>query len=1043
MRRCAAIVSCVAAACAAPVASSPGPEPLHTQGVHARADPTLRGARLVPEALDVSAAIAEPSGGVRGIVQGTRFRVDVRGGVRTALDRIDDPSQVVPVPARLGGGFLLVAGDTVYKADDWLAQPRPFFRSLRGVSDAFVGLDRVYVRTKLGAHIGLDPRTGGMLDLGPWPADPFVGALRPLDGWRALAITDIRGVVGTTDAGHTWVALDLPIRAQSILPVTRDEASGSWVEVTPDANAEAFVVSDAAPQKATRPGEHPPPARCYLVSGTLAASPMPSCEEVTPLGHKGAAPTPDTSPLRMAIENGWPLEDRTAIVVLGSGSVERVSLDDGSLLEVVGNGFDHDLGPCHAVPLGSVNAPSAFGFVCGVAHAGTSLLAYDEATGRLRPLRRFATPRLVETSGTGYWLVHGSCRDDEGPASTSYCVGTPVPQASPAPLVYTWREVHVTAAPDAIATLTSSGDLARVTGSGDLGAATLTLTGVTGAVHEVPLRLAEETSVAKRILARGALQNGLEERTPGVLSGWIRVDGTVVGVDIGTDGAMRLGMSIRELGHPFVAGRYGLGWTRAHVAYETTDGGTTWTPFAAPAPLTPSTVRACGPMGCVVDGWLRVGWGEHVREPSPALRASPPPRSDGPMLRLTCRTIDPFPPRPPRRESAERRITVEISPLFGGTGPVVLFGRGAALGASRPDAAFEAPPIGHADHLFEADIFHAFDPSHAGLVGRVSAWGPLAGDWSGAGRWVTRWRAPFGGRSSVRATAVTAAPFIDADSARAALGVGPGGPLSFTAEVSEDAAHALVAVKRPSGQLELASADEGGTLSPVHRADGAPWGPIDAAIRVGPDWLIATPSDARHTSVELFRVSDGVGRRIASIPRLLFSWGPSSPPVRLAHADHGMVGIVVEGEGAADRSGASRWVVPVEIDTGLVAPPESLGAVDLGDRATLSICDDRSATGWELDTTWSSPNVTLDLGDANAPAYLQRMFARLRLSPDRACIDRLSAEVNADALEHATRSSAARTPSSRHAWEPTLPVSLGTTDAPEARALLACEQATK
>jgi hypothetical protein len=1040
VRRWLFVVSCAAAACAPSVASSPPPAGLHTAKLHARSDPTVRGARLVPEALDLSLATVEASGTLRGIVQGDRFRVDARGGVRTAEERIEDGSLVVAVPARLGGGFLFVVGDTLYRADEWLAQPRPFFRSSHGVKEAFAGLDRIYVRTKLGAHLALDPRTGAMLDLGPWPADPFVGPMVALDGWRALALTDVRGVVGTSDAGRSWVTLDVPIRAQAITPVRRNGESGAWTEVTPDAPAEAFVVSDAAPPSATPraapPAQTPPPAaHCYLVSEGLTVSPMPSCADVMTLGPRHATSHVEGGALRAALEGGWPLEDRTAIVAT-SRDVVRVSLEDGSIVESVPNGFDQDLGDCHALSLGGPSTPSAFGFVCGAVRGGTTLFAYDVAAGRLRALRKFATPRLVEATGNGALLVHGPCDERDVPASTAYCVGSPPPRVAPneGPPTYDWREVHTGGAPGAIATVTSDGTFVQIVASGALEDAHLTLIPRTGETRDVPLQLSERSPVTRRIVSRGILENGLQERRPGVLGGWIRVEGTAVGVEIAADGSMRLGAYVKDL-DPFVAGRYGLGWTRTHLGLETTDGGMTWSQFTAPTALGPPTVRACGPAGCVADGWLRVGWGERLKDPAPPLVSNPPPRTGGPWFRLSCRAMEPLPPHDARTPASVR---LDLSVLMGVTGTLVLPGSRLTLAAPRPDTSFEPPVIGRGDRLLHADVFHAFEGTRVGLVGRVYTWGPSSGDWSGVAKWVTRWRVPFGGRTDVRSTMTAVAPFADLESARAELGLGPGGTRSFTTTISEDGAHALLAVKSTSGQVDLATLDEAGTRAPVARADGGSWGPIDAAIRVGPDWFIALPSDARRVAIDVLRVSGGVARRVATVPRFL---APTTTPVRLARSDRGnTVGLVVEGEPAAARSGASRWVVPIELDNGLVDAPEPLGAVDLSDRRELAICDERGPAGWTLDTTWSYPNIAIDLGDVNAAAYLHGAYARLRLSPDRACVERLVGTANEDALDQAGRRLDHRG-AARRIGEPMLPVTLLTSGrGPDESTLLECQR---
>jgi hypothetical protein len=357
--------------------------------------------------------------------------------------------------------------------------------------------------------------------------------------------------------------------------------------------------------------------------------------------------------------------------------------------------------------------------------------------------------------------------------------------------------------------------------------------------------------------------------------------------------------------------------------------------------------------------------------------------------------------------------------------------------SSGNDTSFAAPLVTSADRLVHADVFQAFDSPHLGPFGRIYAWGPASGDWSGLGRWVTRWRSPFDGRSAVRSTMIAATPFQDAESARTELGLGRAGPVGFGGTVSEDATHALLTVNRNGHPLELVTLDDGGPSVPIRRADGASWGLVDAALRIGPDWFIAAPTEAHRTVIEILRASDGIARRIASVPRLLTT--SSTSPVRLARSDEGgALGVVVEGEPSPDRAGVRRWVVPVEIDSGIIDAPQPLGAVDLGDRGDIAVCDERGATGWTIDTTWPNPNVTVELGDAEAPAYLHRVFARLRISSDRACVERLVGDVSDDALDHA-EGRVLRLPSN----EPTLPVTLVVTGrGADASTLLQCARPT-
>jgi hypothetical protein len=996
-------VSSAALACASPAPKPTLAPPLEPGDPGARADPTVRGARLVPESIALTPSVVSASGAARGVVQGIRFLSGPHGAVRTADDPIDDPSLTLPLPARLGGGFLFVVGDTVYRADEWLGPVRPIFRSSRGLEDATAGLDRVYVRTDLGAHVALDPTTGAALDLGPWPADPHVGPYVAMDGWRAIALTDVRGPVGTADAGRTWVNLEVPLRVQSLTAVRRDVERDAWVEAPPAIPADAVVLRDGPPRvRAPRPGAAATAAssaRCYLVNRALAVSPLATCDDVKLEAPPGPddGPSSDALTLRAAVADGWPLGDGTA-VVLEDGSLARISLADGSLVSLDADAVDRRLVRCHAVDLARAEQPGGFGFVCGEPPGRTAVLAYDRRTARVSRLRTFRGPRIVQPTGNGSLLVHGPC-EGEIPASrppATYCVGVASRGAAAGP--YGWWEARLDDAPGA-ATVTSDGRVASVPTPAGLDDGRLLLRGPDGATEAVRLRLEQATGASRHFAARAVWLGDLQERRPGVLGGWLAADGTVVGVEIDRDGAVKLGGFVRDLGSPFVAGRYGLGWTRSRLGYETTDGGMTWTRFVAPTPLAPSRVRACGPAGCLADGWIRVGWGERAAEPAPRIAPSVPLRSDPPApLWLTCRMAD--------------------VPSPAGV-----------------DARFAPPTVARGDEIVHVDLF-GFDAGQTlGPVGRIYAWGPATGEWSGLGQWVTLWRSPFGGTASVASSGVLPAPFRSAEGARADLGLGRSGPASWTLVVGQEPSHALIVTRRPGHALDLAAVDEGGAQVPIRRVDGEPWGAIDAALRVGSEWLIAAPESSQRAAVVLYRADPDGARRVATVPRLLA--GPSSGAVRLARGGaRGTLGVVVDGEPTADRRVVRRWVVPVSLESGQLDAPEPIGAADLSDRGPLAPCGDETGAGWTLEMAWPGASVRVDDGSPDA-ASLRQVQARVRVSSGRACLERLAGRMSEDALAHLRAER--RAPEATAGAEPHLPVVV-VSDAPHA---LLCDRAPR
>ncbi len=1024
MKRRLACVACLGvAACAPPAGPAASGSSLHADGVFARADPTVLGARLVPESIDVTGMPTDGSGTVHGAVDGIRFASRTRGSIVTADDRLEGLWWAQRVPPRLGGGFLFVMGNTILRADDWLANPRPIFQSARAVADVFPGLDRFYVRTQpppgvhvVNGHVAIDPVSGAVVDLGPWPADPIVLAYVAFDGWRALALTDFRGAVATSNAGSTWEQLDIPVRAAFATPVHRRASRDGWLAVTADESSgsvDGVVVSDA-PLTGKAGGERVASGgggRCFLVTPTLDVSALATCDAVTtaspgPPGAAGGSRI-EAPLLRAALEDGWPLQNGAAMVA-DRGNLVLVSLRDGGVVDVATEAYDPALGRCHALSIGGAGLPAsahaAFAFVCGEAAGRTVLLAYDEAARKLRPVRSFSTPRIVQSSSSGSWLVHGPCVDapssraPQGPHRPAVaCVGSPDPRDAS---LWTWREVALAGAPGGAVGLLSDGRVAEVLPPVDVPESRLALTTPDGQRTVLPLRLPTGDTTPERFLGRAVWLGNLDEVEPGVLGGWLAGAGTVVGVQVETDGSVRLGAYVHDLGSPFVAGRYGLGWTRSHHGFETTDGGMTWTAFAAPSPLGPSDVRACGPSGCVGEGWLRVGWGARPVAPLVRLAPAPPPRyGQVSALGLVCDAANGVArgPHPAASDRLQPRATA--SP-------------------------FPPPRLAPGEALLHAEVFRGFDiASRFGALGRVYAWGPATRDWAGLGRWQVWWRSPFASPAMGVTTAVTAAQFHDAEDARGELGAGRMGPVTWTVVVGEDVSHALlVAWHHARGaERELFALDEGGRLAPIVRLDGGRWGEIEAGLRVGSEWIIAQHDDARPGATALFRADGRGARNLGTVDRV--GTGPNSS-VKLARASSGaLVGLVVDGESLPDRNVLHRWVVPVELDSGNIGAPESLGAADLSDRTEFSVCHD-GASGWRLDVSWPEAKVTVAFGAApdRDRVGLHQLYARIRISADRTCVEELTGEAAIDELEAARSRSAAAGAGADTAGGPSLPV---------------------
>src|SRR6185437_9480863 len=91
-------------------ASGAGLPGLQTSGLRGADEPGVRGTRLLPASLEEARAWgSEPGGGVRAVIAGLRIVSSPGGEIAVSRDRLSaNPSMVVEVPERLGGGFLFV-----------------------------------------------------------------------------------------------------------------------------------------------------------------------------------------------------------------------------------------------------------------------------------------------------------------------------------------------------------------------------------------------------------------------------------------------------------------------------------------------------------------------------------------------------------------------------------------------------------------------------------------------------------------------------------------------------------------------------------------------------------------------------------------------------------------------------------------------------------------------------------------------------------------------------------------------------------------------
>jgi hypothetical protein len=972
-------------------------------------DPLVQYARLVQQAPNDDREYGvEPGGGVRALASGVRLVNLPNGAVMSADEAFSSPPTPISIPDRMGGGFLYLLGaTTVWRSDRWLGHARPLFLSNEPINKIMVGLDRVYLESKKGSEQAIDPRTGAVLDLGAWPPTPNVGAYEAMDGWRAVAVADLRGVVATFDAGASWHPLPIPIDAQEIRPF------GAGVVVS------GIDVSHMAASYEVR------------LDGQVARL-TPAATAATPNG----AIAPDLTakpfgdrPLVAAVEDGWPLADGT-VVVARDGALARVRLDDGVVVESASNAYPLRPSRCHAIAFGD-----GVGFVCGESRGRSAIYRYD--AGKMVEARHFDSPRLVLASGTGAVAIRGGCDSsaDADPVDgreQSYCV---LPKTAAASVDETGaREVHLRGNVDQerVAVL-SSGKLAVISPPhGDLAAARITIVDIDGRTHSSAITFPAETPRdTLRVLRNGLWLDGIEERRPGVLGLWAEQSKAMIGFEIELDGRATAGAFIRDAGDPIVSGRFGLGWSASRRGYETIDGGLTWKPLELPEPLPLCPVsaprciprsqneRSCGPIGCVTQGWVRIGWGSRL----PAATEKP---LEGPVAKyptskpiaLTCEPTGPAPvlaplvipplPTTTPQQNAQTLLMQGPSGLGG------LYGQGQIQMGSqwrfrndRTIATLDWTPFfsAPAPTLRADDVGYSTDAGYSmaslGSLMRFYAWGARGTEWEHTSRWVVRWLSPFSSSSEVHSTQPSAPPQVVLDSSRFANAFAvPHQVGSWTMVPGDDPQHALLLARRnsPSDTIVLALEADHPPVE-IRRSDDEAFDSIDGAIRMRGRWFLLGDSDTlASTGITIWEADGATAHEFVSIPRSFNVADRDHAPsaILAARSDGRAVGVIVEGQPLAARPNTPiRWALSIDADDATVGALEPLGADDFADRDAISICSGDEA-GWVFDTAWPAVTtgaITAAIHGAIRP--LRTPYARVRATGSSVCIERLAGQYDA------------------------------------------------
>jgi hypothetical protein len=587
--------------------------------------------------------------------------------------------------------------------------------------------------------------------------------------------------------------------------------------------------------------------------------------------------------------------------------------------------------------------------------------------------------------GNGALGVRGSCdadSHDQPSGEEAFCLMPPGGQ---------WSEMRFRGDDASLARVVVLADgrvvLVRPPRAEDLSTASLT---ITDGLHTTAraLRMPVIGLDTARALRLGVWMDGFEERRPGVLGGWVEAAGALVGLEIALDGDVRVGEYIRDEGAPVASGRWALGWTASRRGFETTDGGMTWSKgMDLPEPVgssAPPRDRACGPIGCIAAGWLRIGWGPSLEPSQPAFPSPHPLRAErtSPPLRLDCEPVAARPVEKPASSPPAAPRTAAAPPMFVlSLGGATLYGAGSTSGTVSEFPSFcgrTAPRLRADERGFTVEVSDVDRSRRAGGQGVVYAWGPATGDWDRLGKWEVRWQWPWGGCSSASGPA----PWTTLDGARRALGKGIGPPTWWVVAQGDDADHALFIARHTLGvpTADVVEIESGRPPADVRGPGGDPFPDIEGALRVGGRWYLATaqpPSELAATVVWV--LEGGAAHEVARVPRAGVDF---RAPIHLARrADGRSLGLAVEGQPRADGP-AFLWITSVDLETGSVGDPEPLAAADLSDtRVNLCTGDD---AGWRLVMPYPG-FVEMDVG-ANSSS-LKSPLARLRVSRDGACLE--------------------------------------------------------
>jgi hypothetical protein len=455
----------------------------------------------------------------------------------------------------------------------------------------------------------------------------------------------------------------------------------------------------------------------------------------------------------------------------------------------------------------------------------------------------------------------------------------------------------------------------------------------------------------------------------------------------------------------------------------------TWRPLALPEPLesagpaSGTTTHGCGPLGCVLAGWIRVGWGAEDSATSNHI-ATPETHT----LRCELSTA---------KDAPASNDTTGASARYNEYG---YYGRYGRYGGYTPQTqdwqpffSIEAPKLVTDDLGWSRPVDDVYDRSgndrsntgnlSVSRAARVYAWGQKGIEWDIHGRYMVRFTSPFESSSVLRATQTTAIPRYIADATNF-LGLGGGitHPVSHIGMIpGDDAAHALLVFHRnwyssggANNDAVVVELEADRPAIEVHRADAQPLGEIESAVRMGGRWYVAT---TEPLATAIWELENGSAREVTRVPRAANEGNARSVALRLAkRADGHMIAAIVDGtpmtEGAARPSQwiNQTWALPIDVDSGMQHEPERLGLAN-GSGKHVHVCGPQDG-GWVVDGRW--PGGALIVSTASGTqlhgSAATGLFARYRITSDSLCVEKLSFMGYGDAASAGTLGKAVEGP---------------------------------